>query len=665
MLKVAAREWPDAHFRLVDADALPAPAVLLQELNESGSVDVGYRDGRRYAVQPIRRELPETPTDERITTVSSEDVVLVTGGARGITAQVAQEIADHTQARFVLLGRSARPGDEEDAATANVSEPRELRKIVLNRLRDAGETPMPKQVEAEVRQILAAREIRQTLAALRQSGSEAVYVSCDVRDTQALTDVVRDIQQRYGAIAAVIHGAGVIEDRYLVDKTPESFDRVTQTKIRPLLVLSRLLVPDELKWMMLFSSTSGFFGNPGQCDYASANETLNRIARRLNDLWPGKVAAMNWGPWSGAGMVTTEVSEQFRSRGIGMVTVDTGRHAAWQETISDHRDGVRVIVGPGAWVEPADRSHNRESESHSPNGNLIKAETPLLAGHKVRRCSSGVFEAEVMLDAGRYPYLDEHRIDDKPVLPLAVAMEFMAELAAMAEPDMQVNRLTDVQQFSGIVLEDECREVLLRAEPVHRNGGDSMWQVRILDPSMPARPMYEATVRACRRLPESPQAPSIERLSGGFPLSVYNAYLRWLFHGPSFHLIQQLHGLDEHGMDATVQPSCPRQSVGEHVHCDWLIDAIALDVGPQLAALWSRAHFDTTPLPGRVKSYERFGSIGEATFECIFRTNNGSHGSSLNANVWFVRDGRVIGRFTGLECSGSHELNRITGRLLR
>ena len=669
MMKVAACEWPDAHFRMLDADALPAPADLLRELNEPGSVDVGYRDGRRYVVQPVRKELPETPPDGPITILSSEDVVLVTGGARGITAQVAQEIAGHTQARFVLLGRSARPDDEEDPVTALVSEPRQLRKIVLDRMRDAGETPAPKQVEAEVRQLLAAREIRQTLVALRESGSQAEYVACDVSDTRALTETVRDVQTRYGRIDAVVHGAGVIEDRYLIDKTPESFDRVTQTKIRPLLVLSRLLVPEKLKWMMLFSSTSGFFGNPGQCDYASANETLNRMARRLNHLWPGKVVAMNWGPWSGAGMVTAEVAEQFESRGIGMVTVDGGRRAAWKETISDHRDGVRVIVGPGAWVEPAERSHIRDSASHSashsPSGNLIKVDTPLLAGHAVRRRSSSVFEAEVALDARRFPYLDEHRIDDKPVLPLAVAMEFMVELATAAEPDMQVNGLTDVQQFSGIVLKDKCRDVLLRAEPVHRNGGDSMWQVQISDPSMSARPLYEATVRACRQLSEPPPAPSIERLSGGFPLSVDNAYLRWLFHGPSFHLIQQLHGLDEHGIDATVQPSCTRRSVGEHVRCGWLIDAIALDVGPQLAALWSRAHFDTTPLPSRVKAYDRYGAIGDAPFECIFRTNNGSHGSSLAADVWFVRDGKVIGRFIGLECSGSHELNRITGRLLR
>ena len=34
-----------------------------------------------------------------------------------------------------------------------------------------------------------------------------------------------------GGITGVIHGAGVIEDKLLRDKTPESFDRVFETKV--------------------------------------------------------------------------------------------------------------------------------------------------------------------------------------------------------------------------------------------------------------------------------------------------------------------------------------------------------------------------------------------------------------------------------------------------
>jgi NAD(P)-dependent dehydrogenase (short-subunit alcohol dehydrogenase family) len=147
----------------------------------------------------------------------------------------------------------------------------------------------------------------------------------------------------------------VIEDRQIVDKASDSFDRVVQTKVYPLLTLARHLDPDRIKLVMLFSSVSGFMGNPGQADYAAANEALNRMARRLDDLWPGKVVSMNWGPWSGAGMVTPEVAEQLATRGMTTVPVEEGRRAVWQEIV--HRGGgdVRVLVGSGSWIAEADR----------------------------------------------------------------------------------------------------------------------------------------------------------------------------------------------------------------------------------------------------------------------------------------------------------------------
>jgi hypothetical protein len=148
----------------------------------------------------------------------------------------------------------------------------------------------------------------------------------------------------------------VIEDRYLLDKDERSFDRVIGTKLDPLLTLAGVLDHRRLKVVMLFSSVAGFYGNPGQGDYAAANEILNRIARRLQDTLGVRVVAMNWGPWAGAGMVTREVARQFEERGVGMVTTRAGREAAWRELIAGGGDDVVVIVGPGPWVRRVERS---------------------------------------------------------------------------------------------------------------------------------------------------------------------------------------------------------------------------------------------------------------------------------------------------------------------
>src|SRR6185503_7478099 len=219
--------------------------------------------------------------------------VLVTGGARGVTAEVAIEIAARTGATMVLLGRTPPPPAVEPEATAAHAAPADLRKALLEGARRLGAPVTPKEIEARLKQILADREIRATLAAVGRTGARAEYVPCDVRDPADLERVVRGVLARHGRIDAVVHGAGVIEDRFIADKSAESFDRVVGTKTALLPTLARPLDPRSLKPLLLLSTTSGFFRNPGQVDYAAANELLTRMARRLKGLWPARVVAIN------------------------------------------------------------------------------------------------------------------------------------------------------------------------------------------------------------------------------------------------------------------------------------------------------------------------------------------------------------------------------------
>ena len=55
----------------------------------------------------------------------------------------------------------------------------------------------------------------------------------------------------------MIHGAGLIKDKLIREKTPESFDRVLGTKVDGALNLIRLVRPEALKFAALFSSIAG------------------------------------------------------------------------------------------------------------------------------------------------------------------------------------------------------------------------------------------------------------------------------------------------------------------------------------------------------------------------------------------------------------------------
>jgi acyl transferase domain-containing protein/NAD(P)-dependent dehydrogenase (short-subunit alcohol dehydrogenase family) len=656
LLKVAAKEWPAAHFRAVDFEELPNPAVLLQEMGASGAVEIGYRAGQRLCLELVRQELPDEAPASLAQGLTAQSVVLVTGGGLGITAEVTRAVARQIPATFILLGRTQAPAETEDSATAGLTDVTDLRRHFLRQLQREGRSASPREVEACAQEVVKTRALRQTLAAIRATGARAEYCACDVRDRVSLEKVVRDVTRRFGGIDAVIHGAGLIEDRRIGDKTSESFDRVFWTKVSPLITLAKLLDHKRLKMLMLFSSVAAFLGNEGQGDYAIANETLNRMARRLTNLWSCKVVALNWGPWGGGGMVSPEVARQFEARGIGLIPPAAGCRAAVDEFRHPRGDEVRLIIGQGEWVEKA------QARSASEGNHPCPFELPpLLNGAEVRR-SEGVVEARVFLDPQEHPYLRDHQIDNTPVLPLAAALELLAEVASIAQPKLQVTRISNLRMFAGVVLREGRRQIALRAEPIQTGPSFGEWRVRLTDPKQPARPLYEALVRLDTEVAVAPPAPSLARIATPSPVTAAQAYDQWLFHGPLFHVIESIQGLDSQGLDAMIRPACWQRCLGPSARRNWLINPIVVDAAPQAAILWARANYGTVALPNRIGAYHRYGDLNTNLLRMVWRASPGCNANDVRATVWFLEGDRVVGHLEGLEATASTELNRLGGR---
>jgi len=267
----------------------------------------------------------------------------VTGGARGITAAIAEELARRWRPTLLLLGSSAAPPPAEDPRTAALAEPAALKAALHEILRGEGRPVSAADLERAYRALLNERQVRDNLRALRATGSTVEYARADVRDAGALARVLGDWRGRFGDPAGLIHGAGVIHDKLLRDKTPESFDRVLGTKLDGALNLTRLLRPEALRFAALFSSVAGRFGNKGQSDYAAANEALNKLAIWLDRRWPGRVLSVNWGPWSGIGMVS-DLEGHLGRRGLGMIPPDVGPGLMADELEFGRKGDVEVIV---------------------------------------------------------------------------------------------------------------------------------------------------------------------------------------------------------------------------------------------------------------------------------------------------------------------------------
>jgi NAD(P)-dependent dehydrogenase (short-subunit alcohol dehydrogenase family) len=235
------------------------------------------------------------------------------------------------------------PVGEESANTIAAADAKALRKILI-----ANEPGLkPADVEKRCATILAEREMRATMAAIKASGANVNYTALDVRDIDAFAEHIKTLYARYERIDGVIHGAGVIEDKLLRDKSLESFERVFDTKVRGALMLYNLL-RDDVKFVVFFSSVASAFGNRGQIDYAAANDVLDKMAPALRARIKGRVLSVNWGPWAGAGMVSPQLERDYASKGIGLIPLRAGIDALLNELARDDHETTQVVLMCGS-----------------------------------------------------------------------------------------------------------------------------------------------------------------------------------------------------------------------------------------------------------------------------------------------------------------------------
>ncbi len=347
LLKSIAKEFPALRVRSIDLDLHDSPDALdraaadflAEMLSDDRHVEVGYRGGVRHGVRAVAANgIAQTGT---MRPLGRDAVVLLTGGARGITAAAAIRMAERFGCALELVGRSPMPSDEEPDRELAGADAQTLRKILAERVIKASAKPQPAAIEAEVARLLAAAEVRRTMATLRRAiGDRLRYHALDVRDGAAFGALLDDVYARHGRLDGVIHGAGIIEDRLLRDKTAASFDRVFDTKVASARTLVDKLRPD-VRFVVFFSSISGAFGNRGQTDYAAANDALDKLAHQLRRRVSGHVVSINWGPWAG-GMVSPELERESIRRGIGLIGLDEGVDHLLDEVL--HGSSAQVII---------------------------------------------------------------------------------------------------------------------------------------------------------------------------------------------------------------------------------------------------------------------------------------------------------------------------------
>ncbi len=348
LLKAMAIEWSNVRAKAIDFDNSLSPADMAQHIiNEllcsKGRIEVGYIQGKRTVFDTVEAPF-KAPISQSEPNVNW--VVMITGGARGITAQIAHELVIPGMT-MIVVGRSPLP--QPDPQFDGIEDIAVLRRMLLDRAKAQGLSPTPVQIESKLGELLRDRAICHNLENLEKAGAIVEYHCIDVRQ-QEFGELIDSIYSRYGRLDAVIHGAGIIEDKLIVNKSPASFDSVFDTKVDSTFILSRYLRPESLKLLVLFGSVAGRYGNRGQSDYAAANETINRLAWQMDNRWSNtRVVTINWGPWDVVGMASDDVKRQLKDRGIIPIDPQAGSQFFMDELRYGRKGETEVIAGQGLW----------------------------------------------------------------------------------------------------------------------------------------------------------------------------------------------------------------------------------------------------------------------------------------------------------------------------
>lgn len=153
----------------------------------------------------------------------------------------------------------------------------------------------------------APEDIMKRLENLKEKGATIKIKQADVTNYEELRNVFNTIEEQMPELKGIIHAAGLIEGRQLLDFSYEDFDDITSPKVKGTWNLHSLSKSKKLDWFVMFSSASALLGNMGLAHYVAGNTFLDVFSHfRHNQNLPA--LSINWGTMSDAGMLTNENS---------------------------------------------------------------------------------------------------------------------------------------------------------------------------------------------------------------------------------------------------------------------------------------------------------------------------------------------------------------------
>ena len=262
------------------SSAYDVPSICGIELssNVSDDTDVRYSEAGREV--RVIEGVDDLRLEKQIP-LKQAGVYLITGGLGGLGFLLAKYLAKKYSARLILTGR-----------------------------RDLGDDGKSK------------------LSDIAEVGGEVLYVRADVSKQKDVKKLISESKKKFSRINGVVHAAGMLDDKLLLNKDKKSFDSVISPKVKGVINLDEAAKDEDLDFFMMFSSIAAVTGNVGQCDYAYGNSFMDEYSFYRNELVSsnkrrGVSVSVNWPLWQSGGMRVDEELARMQEKIYGIYPIST------------------------------------------------------------------------------------------------------------------------------------------------------------------------------------------------------------------------------------------------------------------------------------------------------------------------------------------------------
>jgi len=447
MFLAAAHEYPSVLFRSVSLDTCTDLQSAMDHALDTGNPIIQwiYHDQEAFSIKASHA--PLSLTGRSGLELGPEDVVVISGGAKGVTWHIARALAAF-KPRIVLLGRTELSPVASYSALRNAkaqSEP------VLRRLfKKKGAEPKAGESDSQTSSALAGLDIARNVSRLAALGLKVSYLSCDVADSRKVAQTLDQVVKQYGRIDGIIHGAGVIRDGFLEFMTPEDFMRVMEVKLLGAWNLYRGSKDRGLRFFAALSSLVAIQGNVGQVNYCSANRSLSAMLRSWSVSHRGLVSKVFMlPPIEGTGMADDpEVKALMKLKGLESAFVHADEFAQMfcRELFLGPAQQSWVILArtfPSVKKTLVESKESSEDEAIPSAGGvrLNQRDFPMIGSVEAMDLRAGELVAKRTFSRALDLWIEDHKpfkLFKHPLVSGIMAVETFLEAAHLLYPHLRV-----------------------------------------------------------------------------------------------------------------------------------------------------------------------------------------------------------------------------------